>query len=195
VKRIGQAVGEGDRAAERDRTLRREKAAAVRRKADPAPIAARAGVDALIRRLVAPELRRAGFKGSGRTFKREHADRVDVVALLSSAGRIGLEYGARFDAAHPPGVGWPVSRAEARSWHLDVRVGETWDATAVSLEALAAHLGESVVPFLDSLGRHELLVAYVEHRAGAPAGSRDIERMLSDKLERLRREAGQAAPE
>lgn len=171
VKRVGEALGQSARAAERDEALRREKAAAVRRKSDPAPRRDRAAVDVLLRRHLGPTLRRFGFRSNGRTWRRFHDDRVDVVAFRSDEDRLHLSYGVRFDAAHPDGEPHPVDRATARDVDLDVRLSENWSPTGPELDRCAQHLAATVVPFLDTFARYELVCAYLEHRAGAPAGT------------------------
>jgi hypothetical protein len=175
VKRVGTALGRQAQAAERIEALRREKAAAVRRKADPAPRQARAIADALLRQHLGPELRRHGFHTGGRTWRRLHEDRVDVVAFGSSGGRIHLSYGTRFDAAHPDHEPHPVDRAKVRDYHLDIRLVEDWSATGPDLDRCARHLGATVVPFLDTLARYEFARAYLEHGAGAPNSADSLE--------------------
>lgn len=175
VRRVGAALGRDEEAARRDEELRREKAAAVRRKADPAPRAARAAVDALIRRHLAPTLRAAGFTGAGRTLRRPHDDRVDLVVLGSSEGHLFVTYGTRFDAAHPADDPFPVRRETARSQHLDIRLQEDCRTTPEELGRFGTRLAEVVVPFLDSLGRYELVLAFAEHGAGAPEGALQLE--------------------
>ncbi|WP_337681471.1 hypothetical protein [Nocardioides sp. CCNWLW212] len=171
VKRIGVALGRPEEAAARDAQLRREKAAAVRRKADPAPREARAAADRLVRQHLGPALRRSGFSAGGRTWRRLHLDRVDVVSVGSGAGEIQLSYGTRFDAAHPGGEACPMDRAQVRLKDLDIQVYENWDATDEALARCAARLLTSVVPFLDTLGRYELARSYLEHGAGVPPGA------------------------
>lgn len=168
VKRVGAALGQQSRAAERNTELRRTKAAAVSHKADPAPRRARASVDALIRQHLGPALRRHGFQGSGRTWRRLHPDRVDVIAPGSSGDWIDLSYGTRFDAVHPDGEPYPVDRAKTRYYHLDIWRAEHWKATALDLDLCACHLEAAIVPFLDSLGRYELARSYLEQGAGFP---------------------------
>ena len=175
VKRIGAALGQEGRASERDQALRRDKAAAVRRKADPAPRHERASVDVLLRRHVGPELRRQGFKGSGRTWRRIHDDRVDVVAFGSSGTDVQFGYGTRFDAVHPAGEPFPVERAMVRDFHLDVRLSEGTSATAAELDRCAERLRAVIVPFLDTLGRYEFARDYFEDNRGVPAGATAME--------------------
>ena len=171
VRRVGAALGRDEEAARRDEELRKVKAAAVRRNADPAPREARAAVDALLRTHVTPVLRQHGFAGGGRTLRRFHDDRVDVVALGSSEDRLSVTYGTRFDDAHPPDEPFPVSRQSVRSPHLDIRLAEHLPATPDELARFAVRLAEVVVPFLDTLGRYELVVAHLEHGAGVPDGA------------------------
>lgn len=168
VRRVGDALGQQSQAAARGETLRREKAAAVRRKADPAPRRARAEVDVLLRRHVAPELRRLGFRGTGRTWRRFHDDRVDVVSVGSSAGLLRLSYGVRFDVAHPAEEPYPVDRAKVLAEELDVCLSEGWSASGHELDRCARHLGSTVVPFLDTFARYEFARAYLEDGVGAP---------------------------
>ncbi|WP_073422325.1 DUF4304 domain-containing protein [Geodermatophilus nigrescens] len=175
VKRIGVALGAEAQAADRDTRLRREKAAAVRRRADPAPRQARAEVDALLRRHLAATLRRHGFRGSGRTWRRLHDDRVDVVSPGSSGDELAVAYGTRFDAAHPESEPHPVERAALRDHHLDIRLIEYWGTSGSDLDRLARHLDVVVVPFLDTLGRYELTRSFLEHRSGAPAPGWELE--------------------
>lgn len=170
VRRIGRALGWPDRAAERDTTLRRAKSAAVRRKADPGPALRRAEVDVLIRRHLGPVLREVGFRGSGRTWRRFHLDRVDVIAVGSSEDLIGLEFGCRFNAAHPGDEPYAVARERVLAYHLDVRHVHDLRATPVDLDVCGTYIRSVVVPFLDSMGRYELVVAYIESGAGAPGG-------------------------
>lgn len=174
VKRVGDALGQEALAAERDEALRREKAAAVRRKADPAPRQTRAAVDILLRRHLAPALRRNGYKGSGRTWRRFHDDRVDVIALGSSEDRLHLSYGVRFDAAHPSDEPHQVDRAKPYDYHLDVRISETWSTTGSELDRCAQHLASTVMPFLDTFARYELARSYLEHGVGTPAGAMSL---------------------
>lgn len=182
VKRVGAALGQEVEAAKRDADLRREKAATVRRKADPAPRQARAAVDVLIRRHVGPGLRRQGFTGGARTWRRRHADRVDVIGIGSGDGRIHLSYGTRFDAAHPDGEPFPVEPAKLGSDHLDIHLLEFCEASVPGLDGCARHLEAAVVPFLDSLGRYELARAYLEHNAGAPGSAERREGMGSQAM-------------
>jgi len=175
VKKVGAALGQQQRAAQRESELRTEKAAAVRRKANPAPRQARAGADGLIRRYLSPELRRQGFSGSGRTWRRLHADRVDIIGVRWGDELLALTYGARFDAVHPDGEPYPVERSKVRDHHLDTRLFEDWQGTHEGLERCAAHLRSVVVPFLDTLGRYELARAYLRDNAGTPASSRRLE--------------------
>lgn len=175
VRRVGAALGREEEASRRDEELRQVKAAAVRRKADPAPGRTRAAVDVLLRRHVVPVLRGCGFTGSGRTLRRFHDDRVDLVSLGSSEDRLSVTYGAWFDGAHPPDSPFPVSRDRVRSEHLDIRLAEHLAATPEDLARFAGRLGEVVLPFLDTLGRYELVVAFAEHGAGSPDGALQVE--------------------
>ena len=175
VRRVGAALGRDEEAARRDEELRRVKAAAVRRKADPGPRQARAAVDALLRAHVTPVLRERGFTGTGRTLRRFHGDRVDLVSLGSSENHLSVTYGTRFDGAHPPDDPYPIGRDGVRSQHLDIRMAEHFTATAEELAHFATRLAEVVVPFLDTLGRYELVVALAEHGAGAPGGALQLE--------------------
>ena len=183
VKRVGAALGREGRAGERDATLRKDKASAVRRKADPSPRRARAAVDVLLRRHLGPELRRLGFTGGPRSWRRLHPDRVDVIALGShDEDRLSVSYGTRFDAAHPDGEPFPVEREKARDYHLDVRVTEDWPSTAAELDRCAEHIESAVIPFLDSLGRYELVLAYLQRGAGAPPSAEALDGPGDDGL-------------
>lgn len=175
VRRVGAALGRDEEAARRDDELRRTKAAAVRRKADPAPRQDRAAVDALLRGHVTPVLRGRGFTGSGRTLRRFHDDRVDLVSLGSSEDHLSVTYGTWFDGAHPPDDPFPVSRDRVRSHHLDIRLAEHFTASPEELARFANRLDDVVLPFLDTLGRYELVVALAEHGAGAPDGALQLE--------------------
>jgi len=185
VKRVGAALGREAEADTRIESLRREKAATVRRKADPAPRQLRARVDALLRFHLGPELRRLGFRGSGRTWRRFHDDRVDVVALGSHDDELHLSYGVRLDAAHPEGESYPVDRTRVRDYELDVRLGEEWSTSESELDRCARHLAATVVPFLDTFGRYELARAYLEHGAGAPAGALSLNNPGSPDTNRI----------
>lgn len=176
VKRIGTALGRGAEVADRDAALRRTKAAAVRRKADPAPRRDRAAADKLIRRHLAPTLRRTGFTGRDRRWLRVQPDRVDAIRIGFSEQQIDVSYGTRFDAAHPEGDPYPTERTDAaRSGYLDVLLNETWKATEPAMERCAHHLETVVVPFLDTLGRYELARAYLELDAGRPSSAHRME--------------------
>ncbi|WP_110240714.1 DUF4304 domain-containing protein [Nocardioides gilvus] len=179
LRRVGNALGDVEALAARDEHLRKEKEAAVRRKADPAPKRERAAVDALLRTHVAPTLRAAGFKGSGRTWRRLHADRVDLVHLGSSGENLSLSYGVWFDAAqdaahdgaHDGDRVGPVDRARILEYQAHLRLHEQWSVTPEGLSRCAAHLGASVVPFLDAMGVHELLRDHLVTGSGAPRGA------------------------
>ena len=118
-----------------------------------------------------PTLRQHGFRGSGRTWRRLHLDRVDVIAPGSSGDEIHLTYGTRFDAAHPDGELFPVDREKISDYHLDIRLLENWEASGPDLDRCARHLDEDVVPFLDTLGHYELVRSYLEHRTGTPSSA------------------------
>lgn len=171
VRKVGAALGRETEAATRDAEIRRTKAAAVRAKSDPAPRQARASADVLLRRHVAPVLRSLGFEGSGRTWRRFHADRVDLVSIGSSGGEVSVRYGVRFDAAHPDGEPHPVEREQVRDGHLDVSLSWECRASEQALTRCAHRIAEEVVPFLDSLGRYDGVRAYLERGTGAPRGS------------------------
>ena len=175
VRRVGAALGRDEEAARRDHELRRVKAAAVRSKADPAPRQTRAAVDALLRSHVTPVLRARGFTGSGRTLRRCHDDRVDLISLGSSEDHLSVTYGTWFDGAHPADDPFPVSRDRVASQHLDIRLAEHFTATPEALALFAGRLGDVVLPFLDTLGRYELVVAFAEHGAGFPDGALTLE--------------------
>lgn len=169
VKRVGAAIGRDVEAAERDAQLRRAKAAAVRRVADPAPKQARAAADKLIRRKLAPVLQCAGFVGRGRRWVRVHPERVDAVRIESSRGEVWLTYGAWFAAAHHADDPFPVEQPSAsRIGALDVELREDLILTDAGLERCADHLATVVIPFLDMLGRYELTRAYLDLDAGRP---------------------------
>ena len=176
VKRIGAILGEDEQAAARDAQLRYDKAAAVRRKADPAPRRARAALDVLIRRHLGALLRAHGFCASGRTWRRMHSDRVDVIAIGSGESRLQVSYGTRFDAVHPPGERFPVERSRVYDHHLDVREFAGFAADETGVLECATQLSDVVLPFLETLGRYELVVAHLRTRAsGAPhRGSSDV---------------------
>lgn len=171
VKRVGEALGREAEAGEREVRLRREKAAAVRSKADPGPREARAAIDRLLRRHLGPTLRGLGFRAGGRTWRRLHDDRVDVIFLGSGDDEISVGYGTRFDAAHPDDEPYPEERTTISDYHLDIRLREKWGVSPESLDRCARRLEVTVVPFLDTLGRYELARAYLEHLAGAPPGA------------------------
>lgn len=171
VRRVGVALGRQDEAARRNDEIRRAKAVAVRSKADPRPRHDRATADVLIRRHVLPVLRATGFVGRGRTWRRFHPDRVDVVGIGSSGSEVSVGYGTWFDAVHPEGELYPVPRGEVRHGQLDVTLSFTGRASDRSLAPCARTLAEDVVPFLDGLGRYEGVRAYLESGAGVPSGS------------------------
>lgn len=171
VRRVGAALGREDEAARRDVEIRSVKAAAVRSKADPRPRQDRAAADVLIRRHVAPVLQSAGFEGRGRTWRRFHPDRVDVVNIGSSGAEISVGYGTWFDAVHPDDEPYPVARDEVRHGQLDVTLSFTGRASERSLASCGRRLAKDVVPFLDGLGRYEGVRAYLETGAGVPSGS------------------------
>jgi hypothetical protein len=179
VRRVGAALGREEQAARRDEELRRTKAAAVRAKADPAPRQARAAVDARLRAHLAPILRELGFRGSGRTFRRAHDDRVDVVTFSSGDAGLSVAYGTRFDAAHPSDEPWPVPRDKVLGHDLDFRLFEELESSDEALARFAGRLRDVVVPFLDSLGRYELVLALGEHGAGRPHGAVPLEGVRS----------------
>ena len=62
-----------------------------------------------------------------------------------------------------------------RSQHLDIRLAEHFTATPDEVARFADRLGDVVVPFLDTLGRYELVVAFAEHGAGSPDGALQLE--------------------
>ncbi len=178
VKKVGEALHRVDEAAERDEELRRTKAQEVRRRASPAPRKARAAMDSLLRQHFGADLRALGFKGGPRTWRRMHSDRADLlyVDAFTDIGtgqpRLTLEYGTRFDAAHPE----PGGRAPDQIGHQDLDLIVTESAIdedplrETSLTAVALRLREVVVPFLDTLGRYEFAIAALEHGVGAPNG-------------------------
>ncbi|WP_110182859.1 DUF4304 domain-containing protein [Nocardioides solisilvae] len=156
----------------RDDELRRSKAAQVRRRADPAPARARAAVDALLRSHLLPTLRAAGFEGGGRTWRRPHDDRVDLVHLGSSRDALSLVYGVRFDAAHPSDRPRGVDRSRILAHHLDVSLDERWTAAPDDLDRCADHLRRRVLPFLDTFAVHALAQDHLLTGAGTPPGAR-----------------------
>lgn len=174
VKRVGTYLGKGAKTAVRDEQLRRTKAADVRRKADPEPQELRRKLSALGRQHFAPLLRKHGFVGSGRNLRRYHNDRVDVVTLGSWNGTFSIEYGTRFDAGHPADVPWNVERTKLTEVGLDIRHAEQCGVSPTELERMQSRFEHVIVPFLDSLGRYELVLSYVEHSTGAPSESRRI---------------------
>jgi hypothetical protein len=175
VRRVGAHLGREDEADRREEQLRRTKAAAVRRKADPAPRQARAALDVLVRRHLAPALRQHGFTGSGRTLRRLQTDRVDAVAIRSGGPRFRVTYGTRFDASHPADEPYPVERKKIADSDLDIRHIEDVGVSEVDLNLFAVRLSSVIIPFLDGLGRYELVLSYVEHGTGSPPGSKQLE--------------------
>ncbi|WP_442544517.1 DUF4304 domain-containing protein [Arthrobacter sp. KN11-1C] len=172
VRRIGKYLGlDEDVIAQRDQAIRRAKAAAVRQKADPAPREARAAMDVLVRIHFAPLLKQHGFKARGRTFRRISPDRVDVVAIGSfGLDQFALSYGTRFSTSWPP-----QDPAHLNEASLDIRHAEQHGIAPDEVQALAKRLSSIIIPFLDSMGRYELVRSYVENGTGAPAGSRGID--------------------
>lgn len=116
-------------------------------------------------------LRAAGFVGRGRTWRRFHTDRVDVVSIGSSGAEISVGCGTWFDVVHPEGELYPVPRDEVRYGQLDATLSFTARASERSLVSCGQRLAEDVVPFLDGLGRYEGARAYLETGAGVPSGS------------------------
>lgn len=155
----------------RDEELRRAKAAEVRRRADPGPRRAREEVDRLLRTHVVPALRAAGFTGSGRTWRRRHPDRVDLVHLGSAGEDVALTYGVWFDAAHPGDHPYPHDPHRVLDHQLDVRLLESWQAVPEELDRCAAHLTDEVVPFLDTFAVYELTREQLLTGSAAPSGA------------------------
>ena len=140
LKKVGAALDRQDEAAVRESQLLTQRALEQRRKASPAPRKARAAMDSLIREHLGATLRRAGFKGGPRTWRRAHDDRVDVIAVStwmdpeSGRNELHLTYGTRLDALHEtehfqPGNDTsrypaPVDRAKTSELDLDLRVFE-----------------------------------------------------------------------
>lgn len=124
----------------------------------------------LIRHLV-PTLRAAGFDGAGRTWRRRHPDRVDVVHLGTVGEDLALTYGVWFDAAHPSDHPHPQDRARLTCEDVDVRFRETWVAVPEELERCADHLAREVVPFLDTFGVYELAREHMLFGGAVPTGA------------------------
>jgi hypothetical protein len=182
VKRIGAALDRPDAAAQREEELRRTKAQAVRRRASPAPRKARAAMDSLIRQHFGADLRTLGFSGGPRTWRRAHPDRVDVIAIGSTAhfdtgeNRLHLCYGTRFDAVHPDDEPHPVDRNKLRDYDLDFRIFDHDHFTDAPfgedyLAAVAARLRDVVVPLLNRLGDYATVTALLEADTGLPPGA------------------------
>lgn len=171
VKRVAKHLGLDEEVAiRRDRELRRAKAAAVSRKADPAPREARAAMDVLIRRHFAPLLKHHGFNARGRTYRRVCPDRVDVIAIGSTGlDRFGVSYGTRFTTS------WPAMEpSEINESGTDIRRSEMHGIAPDDVQKLSDRLLHVIVPFLDSMGRYEFVKAFAENEAGAPADSTGI---------------------
>lgn len=163
LKRIGRALGPDAGVEERAEQVRRDKARAQRSAASAAPRKARSAMDVLLRRTVGRTLRELGFTGGPRTWRRERPDRVEVVAVVARlddwSGRnlVSLDYGARFDAAHPAGSPREVARSRVRDDELDLRLsdqrteylGDPDDQPP--LGGIDTRLRTVVVPLLDSL--------------------------------------------
>ena len=180
VKRVGALLGREEEARAREEQLRRDKAAAVRRVADPAPQRERAEIDKRLRRRLGPTLRELGFTGGPRTWRRFHDDRVDVVQISSAYDSewLSIGFGTWWDLLHAA----PGSRGTQRPdrerlavTETDVRVHDDCPTSEESLATYAGRLRETIVPFLDGMGRYELVVAFVTSGAGLPPGAEDGE--------------------
>ncbi|SEE29787.1 hypothetical protein SAMN04489740_1072 [Arthrobacter alpinus] len=169
IRRVGKHLGLAEEEiSRRDNTVRLAKATAVRRRADPANREARSSLDALIRRYLAPILKQHGFTGQGRTFRREFTDRVDVIALGSvGLDQLRVEYGSRFATS------WPSFNADVIVGSvLDIRISEYHGVSQPEIDTVALRLATHIIPFMDSMGRYELVAALAEHRAGVPEGAK-----------------------
>ncbi|MFD7872272.1 DUF4304 domain-containing protein [Microbacterium sp. NPDC059771] len=179
VKRIGTALGSEAtaRAATRDDDLKREKAAAVRAKANPIPRVLRGEVDRLLRDHVDGTMRGFGFRKSGRTWRRTVEDRVEVVDFFSSGLHMSVHYGVLFPALHPEdGVAAHRDPQRVKPYQLDVSIVESaWFAEEDTLERLAARVRSAIVPFLGACGDRARLAAVLTTGEGIPAaeGVRD----------------------
>jgi hypothetical protein len=179
VKRVAKHLELDEEVAiRRDRELRRTKAAAVSRKADPAPRQARAAMDVLIRRHFAPILKQRGFNARGRTFRRVCPDRVDVIAIGSTGlHRFHLSFGTRFTTS------WPARELlEIDESGTDIRHSENHGIEPDDVQKLSDRLRQVVIPFLDSMGRYEFVKAFAENGIGAPEGSKEIAGQMGPEM-------------
>lgn len=172
VRRIGALLGEAgvQRAQERERELRRVKAAAVRRKADPRPREVRAEVDKLLRRHLGPTLRGLGFRVSGRTWRRSSESQVEVISITSSGTSIRAECGVLLHACQPegyPGYRRDPARAQAFQTHLVLR-DRAVEAEPVTLDRLADWLSAVAVPFLEGLAERSRVTESLLGGIGIP---------------------------
>ncbi|MCT1477699.1 DUF4304 domain-containing protein [Microbacterium sp. p3-SID336] len=179
IKRIGSALGPEAvaRAESRDTDLKREKAAAVRAKANPIPKILRAEVDRLLREHLDEVMRELGFRKSGRTWRRVREDQVDVVDVSSSHLYLGVQYGVLFPALHPEDGPAPQREPKrVKPSELDLLIVEdSWIAEEGPLDLLAARMRSTISPFLLACGDREALAALLTTGAGMPqpAGLRD----------------------
>src|SRR5690606_1481078 len=109
----------------------------------------------------------------------------------SSGENLSLSYGVWFDAAHD--VPREVDRARVQEYQAHLRLHEQWRVTPEGLARCAAHLELSVVPFLDSMGVHELLRDHLVTGSGSPPGASAMgapgcpaHREVLDRIERTR---------
>jgi hypothetical protein len=176
LKRIAAALGEepSDTAA-RDEAIRREKQRAVRGKANPEPQRDQRSASALARRELAPRLRDVGFTARGRTFRRSHADRVDVVHVASVRGKLSVQIGVWYRA--PRRRSSPsVERGEPQPTfgECDVR----WRLDTDDLREAALDAEAWLLRWTDTAGTLELLLSdedgFDAGRLGSPARDRLI---------------------
>lgn len=172
LKRIGAALGPEAiaRAGKRDAELKKEKAAAVRAKANPTPKLLRAEVDGMLRERVDGTMRELGFRKSGRTWRRSIDARVELVEFYSSGLFMSIQYGVLFEELHP--VDGPAVQRDpkrVKPFELDLLVSETgWYADAERLDLLAERVRTKIVPFLGRCGDRAALAELLLRGVGFP---------------------------
>lgn len=176
VKKIGAALGaEGTALArDRDEAISKEKARIVRANASPIPALLRAEVDRELREHLDETMRALGFRKSGRTWRRDRGERIDLVNFSSSGPWVAVEYGVYWRALHPEGGPRPAPDTARLKYHeLDFYVVEQrWEAEEDDLTELATRMRRMISPFLDSCGSRRFLVGLWTSGTGIPLSAR-----------------------
>lgn len=196
LRRIGKHLGREAQAEERSESERKFKESALWNKAAPEPPGSRLTLYALSQRHFVPVLRSHGFKGSGRTFRRIHSDRIDVVSIgMGWTGGFSFGYGAIFIAGQHPDLRANFDPKTVTVRDLHASLLEMPGTTDAEISSFVDRLEAEIIPFLDMLGSYEFVRSFATRGVGIPLqsevrGPSIIDPMPNGYLARMAVQAG-----